>query len=144
MKLKIQKLTPSAEPPTRGSDGAAGWDFYATMVEPYNGNKSMLCIHTGIAVQIPEGFVGLLFPRSSIVNTGLRLANCVGVIDSDYRGEVTAVFDVHQHFESANYKPGDRVFQLVVMPYAEFDGIEICDNLSRTRRGKGGYGSTGR
>lgn len=142
MKLKIRKLTPSAETPTRGSDEAAGWDFYATSVEPFLANQ--VKVHTGIAVQIPPGFVGLVFPRSSIVKTGLRLGNCVGVIDSDYRGEVTAVFDVRENWVDANYKAGDRVFQLVVVPYAEFDGIEICEHLTQTARGEGGYGSTGR
>lgn len=142
MKLKIKKLSPSAEIPTRGSDEAAGWDFYCTKVEPFN--VTQIKAYTGIAVEIPTGYVGLAFPRSSIVKTGLRLGNCVGVIDSDYRGEVTAVFDVREHFAEANYKPGDRVFQLVIVPYAVFDGIEVCEHLSATRRGKGGYGSTGR
>lgn len=142
MKLKIKKLSPSAEIPTRGSDGAAGWDFYATRMEPFGATQ--LRVHTDIAVEIPDGFVGLAFPRSSIVKTGLRLANCVGVIDSDYRGEVTAVFDVRDHFLESNYKPGDRIFQLVVVKCEQFDGIEVCEHLSATKRGKGGYGSTGR
>lgn len=142
MKLKIKKLTPSAETPTRGSDGAAGWDFYASASEPFNATQ--IKFHTGIAVEIPDGYVGLVFPRSSIVRTGLRLGNCVGVIDSDYRGEVTAVFDVREHYTDANYRAGDRIFQLVVVPVAQFDGIELVEALSKTARGAGGYGSTGR
>ena len=142
MKLKIKKLTPSAELPTRGSDGAAGWDFYCTKIEPFLATQ--IKAHTDIAVEIPPGFVGLAFPRSSIVKTGLRLGNCVGVIDSDYRGEITAVFDVRTNYEAANYRPGDRIIQLVVVPYAVFEGVEVCEKLSRTERGTGGYGSTGR
>lgn len=142
MKLKIKKLTPSAETPTRGSDGAAGWDLYCTKIEIYNVNQ--LKASTGIAVEIPPGHVGLLFPRSSIVKTGMRLGNSVGVIDSDYRGEITAVFDVQTRYEAANYRIGDRIVQLVIVPYVEFDGIEVCEKLSRTERGTGGYGSTGR
>jgi dUTP pyrophosphatase len=95
---------------------------------------------TGLAVEIPEGHVGLLFPRSSISNSGLILTNSVGVIDSGYRGEIKFRF---KHIpDTAYYKPGDRIGQLIVMPYPEIDFQEV-EELSSTERGEGGFGSSG-
>ncbi len=98
-------------------------------------------MHSDIAVEIPAGYVGLLFPRSSVCKTGLRLTNSVGVIDSDYRGGITAVFDYNKSGEQ--YKVGDRFAQLMIVaaPYVVFHEAKT---LSKTARGEGGYGSTGK
>lgn len=95
----------------------------------------------GIALEIPEGYVGLLFPRSSISNTGLKFATSVSVIDSGYRGELTARFRVGNR-KMGVYKKGDRVAQLIIMPYPEVVFVPT-ENLSPSVRGTGGYGSTG-
>ena len=100
---------------------------------------------TGIALEVPEGYVGLLFPRSSTSKTDLRLANCVGVVDSGYRGEISFRYKFAKDSYFANLKrfqDGDRIGQLVIMPYPQIE-MEESDNLSDTERGEGGYGSTG-
>jgi len=96
---------------------------------------------TGIAVEIPPGHVGLIFPRSSIFHTGLILTNSVGVIDSGYRGEIKAVFKAPGHYDI--YRIGERIGQLVIVPIPDVE-YEEADELSETERGTGGYGSTGR
>jgi len=96
--------------------------------------------HSDIAMEIPDGYVGLLFPRSSVSSTDMRLTNCVGVIDSVYRGEVSAKFDNKPN--GKRYYVGDRFAQLVIVPYLDVQPIE-ADTLSDTERGNGGYGSTG-
>lgn len=139
MKIKFKKTHPLAVIPKRGTDGAAGFDLTAVIL---NVKETTLKYDTGIAVEIPPGYVGLLFPRSSVCKTGLSLANSVGVIDSDYRGSISFVFykDVPC---IAPYLPGDRIGQLVIVPIPEVDFVEV-EELSETERGKGGYGSTGR
>ena len=102
--------------------------------------------HTGIAVEIPDGYVGLLFPRSSVSKTDLVLANCVGVVDSGYRGEIRFRYKFARKEYFANvrrFQEGERVGQLVIMPYPSIE-LEQVDNLSDTERGDGGYGSTGK
>ena len=142
MKLRVQKLNPEAIIPKQMSIGAAGMDLTAISIRVL-GNRQIAC-STGLAFEIPEGHVGLLFPRSSIVRSDLRLANAVGVIDSDYRGEVTVVFDVLQSDGlTPTYNTGDRVAQMVIMPIAQVE-IEESDELGSTERGTGGYGSTGK
>jgi dUTP pyrophosphatase len=140
--MRFQKLTTTAITPTRGSSGAAGLDLYADQ-EMLVVDGSTKTLGTGIAVEIPEGYVGLIFMRSSMGKTGVALANAVGVIDSDYRGELklclTYVAGTGGHF----IKQGDRVAQLVVVPAPMFDLIEV-DSLSSTDRNDGGFGSTGR
>jgi dUTP pyrophosphatase len=138
MKIKIKKLHENAVIPTYAKDGDAGMDLTAI---------SMLCIDEehvkygfGLAFEIPKGFVGFVFPRSSCYKQRQILSNCVGVVDSGYRGEVSAVM-IGTCDES--YKIGDRVAQIVVMPYPEIEFEEV-DALSDSKRGKGGYGSTGK
>ena len=140
MKLRIKKLDVDAVVPKQMTDGAAGFDLTATMVTELP-NKKLMC-NTGLAFEIPEGYVGLLFPRSSVVRTDLRLANSVGVIDSDYRGEITIVFDeIPTRYVTNSYNKGDRVAQMVIMPIAKVE-LVVVDELSNTKRGSGGYGST--
>lgn len=139
MIVKIKKLHPDAVVPTYAKEGDAAVDLYATeIVKDKYGNH--VCL-TGIALEIPMGFVGLLLPRSSVSKTSLALANSVGVIDSGYRGEIMLKY---RQTGDANpiYRSGDRVGQLMIMPYPKIEFIE-ADELSTTDRGSGGFGSTG-
>lgn len=138
MKVYYKKLDSSAYTPFKRYPSDAGYDLVATSVE-YNGHGNLVC-HTGLAFEIPRGYVGLLFPRSSSAHMSLTMANCVGVIDASYRGEVTAEFRLISM--KSIYKRGDRCCQLVVVPYLTLDFIEKKE-LSTTERGSGGYGSTG-
>lgn len=165
--LKIKKLSEDAILPTRGTADSAGLDLYAledVIIDPQS-NKP---IHTGIAMSIPKGYVGLLFARSGLATKQLlRPSNCVGVIDSDYRGEVILNLyndntNVEERFvqissdpnvgrnvivsskeNSKQIKKGDRVAQLVLVPYIAPNTIE-CNQLDKTDRGEGGFGSTGK
>jgi dUTP pyrophosphatase len=139
MNLKIKKLTEKAVIPEQMTAGAAGFDLTATSKE-YDAERGVLVFGTGLAFQIPRGHVGLLFPRSSIFKTGLSLANAVGVIDSDYTGEVKAVFYPGNRPRS-NYEVGDRVVQLVIVQIPAIN-IQVVDELNETARGAGGFGST--
>ena len=144
MKVPFIKLQPNAVMPTYGSACAAGADLYALADSDIliPAGKTVF-VSTGIAMEIPEGFVGLVFARSSMgAKRNLAPANKVGVIDSDYRGEIRVV--LHNHGDTDQVvAPGERVAQLVIVPYltAEF---EECSSLSDTERGDGGFGSTGR
>lgn len=100
-------------------------------------------IALGFAVEIQEGHVGLLFPRSSICNTSLRVSNCVGVIDAGYRGELSIVFDIIDPEKFVLYKTGDRVGQLIIMPYPKVE-LKAVESLGVTDRNTGGYGSSGK
>lgn len=124
--------------PFRADKGSAGFDLYAVDIEEKNG---ILTVHTGIAVEIPYGYAGFLFPRSSVYKTGLSLANSVGVIDSSYRGEIMCKFRVHDD-NASKYEIGERCCQLVIMPVPDVDYIET-EELSETLRGVGGFGSSG-
>ena len=139
MQIKFKKLCRKAVAPKQGTPGSAGFDLTATDIRKDCGQDFLHRYFTGIAVEIPPGYVGLIFPRSSIFRTGMLLTNCVGVIDSDYRGEIQAVF--------AGIKPaynvGDRICQLVVVPIPQVEYVEVTE-LSGTGRGTGGYGSTGK
>lgn len=142
-KIEIKKLDSRATIPTYGTDFSAGADIYALLDEPVTINPGETkMIHTGIALAIPEGLVGLNFARSGMaVKRGLAPANKVGVIDSDYRGEVMVA--LHNHSDKPQVvEHGERVAQMVFVPYytAEF---ELKDELSETVRGEGGFGSTG-
>ena len=148
LKVRFKKLVEDAVIPTYKTVGAAGMDITAIRTEAIDyGNQ--LKAYTGIAVEIPKGYVGLLFPRSSVVTTNNRLGNCVGVIDSDYRGEITFVFDnvdVNGDLISDydyNYQAKDRVGQLVILPFPKVE-LEEVEELSDSERGTGGYGHTGR
>ena len=139
MKIKIKKVHPNAVVPSYAKQGDAAMDLHATEVQKDKyGNYVYL---TGLAIEIPRGFVGLLYPRSSVSKTCLSLANSVGVIDSGYRGEIMLKY---RHVGDPNqiYKSGDRVGQLMVIPYPQIELIEVKE-LSNTERGKGGFGSTG-
>lgn len=138
MKIRV-KTVEGGRMPQRMTSGSAGFDCYARSVF-YDGKSHLY--NLGFSIEIPEGYVGLLFPRSSVYRTGLLLPNCVGVIDSDFRGELTARF---YHDTSRDYHPyvvGDRVVQLVIIKLPEFELME-SESLSDTSRGAGGYGSTG-
>lgn len=144
MKVRIKKLNEKAVIPTKAHATDAGFDLYCTSRE-VNWEKRQLVCHTGLAFEIPEGYVGLLFPRSSVSNKPLMMANSVGVIDSGYRGEVTAKFNITDTRQSAfsHYQEGDRIAQMIIIPYPEIE-FEEADSLSESDRGTGGYGSTGR
>ena len=142
-KVEIKKLDERAIIPTYGTEFSAGADIYALLNEPVTiAPGETVFIHTGLAVAIPEGIVGLNFARSGMASKrGLAPANKVGVIDSDYRGEVMVA--LHNHGDKPQtIEHGDRVAQMVFVPYytAEF---ELRDELSETLRGEGGFGSTG-
>lgn len=138
--LKVKKLTPEAVIPSYAKYGDAGLDLTATSAI-YDEHTQKLTVGYGIAVEIPEGHVGLLFPRSSIHKTQMTLSNCVGVVDSGYRGEVRSVF--YSPNPTLAYRVGDRCAQLIVLPYPKLQIVET-DNLSSTERGTGGFGSTGK
>jgi dUTP pyrophosphatase len=154
MKVRIKKINPLAEIPTYAKDGDAGMDVIATSI--ISDTPTQITYGLGIALEIPNGFVGLVFPRSSIRKTGLQLSNSVGVIDSGYRGELQATFNklfggeamydemkVKEIQPNDFYKVGDRVAQIMIIPYPpiEFDKV---NELSDTERGEGGFGSTGK
>lgn len=144
MKINLKRLTETAIVPTRQHEGDAGYDLYADIqetmtIEPHTTEM----IHTGIAIEIPDGYFGAVFARSGLASKqGLRPANCTGVCDSRYRGEYMVA--LHNDSDIARIVcPGDRIAQLVVMPYLniEFDKV---DELTSTERGDDGFGSTGR
>lgn len=143
-KIKIKKLTDTAKTPTRGSEYAAGYDLYADVkedvqIKPHETIK----IGTGLAMEIPDGYFGTIFARSGLAaKEGLRPANCVGVCDSDYRGEyIVAIHNDSE--ETRTVTAGERIAQLVVMPYLPVTFDEVAE-LTDTNRGEGGFGSTGK
>lgn len=143
IQLKIKKLLPEAKLPVYGSASAAGADLYALSEHAIRiGANETAIVHTGLAAEIPEGYVGLIFARSGLATKkGLAPANKVGVIDSDYRGEIrVAMHNDSKYMQSV--EPYERVAQLVIMPYVCADIVE-ADGLSDTERGEGGFGSTG-
>lgn len=137
MKVKIKKLHEDAIIPKYAKDGDAGMDLTAVDV---TADAGVITYKTGLAVEIPRWHVGLLFPRSSVYKTGQSLTNCVGVVDSGYRGEIMLKFTLSPY--QREYEIGDRVGQLIIMPYPKIEFEEV-DQLSSTDRGEGGYGSTG-
>lgn len=144
MKVQFKKLRANAAAPTRGSSAAAGYDLRACIDAPVTiAPGETVMVGTGLSVAVPEGYFGAVFARSGLsCKQGLRPANCVGVCDSDYRGEYTVAL----HNDSAVERlvaPGDRIAQLVVMPYLSLDFEEV-DELDATERGAGGFGSTGK
>jgi len=144
MKVNIKKVHPNATIPSYAKNGDAGMDLVATSV--IGETLGSITYGLGIALEIPEGFVGLVFPRSSIRKTNLQLSNSVGVIDSGYRGELQATFNKIQgidNVERENYKVGDRVCQIIIIPYPPIEFNEV-NELSNTERGEGGFGSTGK
>ncbi len=140
MEVKIKKLHPSAVIPKYAKDGDAGMDLVAT--EIIKRTNTQITYGTGIALEIPQGFVGLVFPRSSIRNTNLELSNSVGVIDSGYRGELQATFNITSS-DRISYQIGERIAQIIIIPYPPIEFIE-SDELLDSNRGEGGFGSTGK
>ena len=144
MKVKIKRLASEAVMPKKAHASDAGWDLVAVS---RNWDADGAVVYgTGLAMEIPEGYVGLVFPRSSVAKKDLVLSNCVGVIDSGYRGEVMAKFKLLdplvKHDEYHWYDIGDRIAQLVIMRLPEVEMVE-SEDLSESDRGEGGYGSTG-
>jgi len=130
-----------AQKPKFGKPGDAGADLVATVAWA---TESQIVYGTGLAVEIPEGMVGLVFPRSSVRNYALSMANSVGVIDSGYRGEIMVTFNIKTNHNSRElYKIGDRIAQLVIIPVPLAKYVEV-DELSETERGIEGHGSTGK
>lgn len=140
MNVKIKKLSEKAVVPAYTRAGDAGLDLTATSMEE---TGMYIEYGTGLAVAIPPGFVGYIFPRSSLSNYHLTLANHVGVIDSNYRGEIKFRFKKTMYSAPANvYNVGDRIGQLIIMPIPSIEFEEVQD-LDETNRGANGYGSSG-
>ena len=150
MEVRIKKLHPDAVIPKYAKVGDAGLDLTA-VTKSYDRDGNVV-YGTGLAFEIPDGYVGLVFPRSSLSSLDIALSNCVGVIDSGYRGEVTAKFKPAMLFNREQrpiilnnriYEVGERVAQIIIIPYPKIEFIE-SDELSETERGTGGYGSSGK
>ena len=160
MQIRFKKLTPAAREPFHGTAFSAGYDLYAASMRRIG---DTIIYGTGMAVEIPHGYFGGVYARSSIYLTGLEMAGGVTVVDSDYRGEIFVLFrDLRRSVSEKNalckflretgqakrihmlrpYKIGDRIAQLIVQPYNELDFL-LAQSLSSTARGVGGYGSTG-
>jgi dUTP pyrophosphatase len=142
MKVRIKKLNENAVIPSYAKSGDAGMDLVATSI--ISETDTQITYGIGLALEIPNGFVGLIFPRSSVRKTRLMLSNCVGVVDSGYRGELQATFNkVNQNSIAENdYKVGDRIAQIMIIPHPPIEFDEVAE-LSDTERGEGGFGSTG-
>lgn len=141
--VRFTKLDDRAQEPTYGTEFAAGADLRAILDTPITiePGKTLL-MHTGIAMEIPEGLVGLIYARSGLASKrGLAPANCVGVVDSDYRGEIMVALHNHSG-EPQTIEHGERIAQMVIAPYV-FASYQETEDLSDTDRGSGGFGSTG-
>lgn len=140
--MRIKRLSENAKVPTKGSQHAAGYDLYSTETVSIRPHETAL-IGTGWAMEFPIGYFGAIYARSGLATKeGLRPANCVGVIDSDYRGEVKVAL----HNDTNTLKTvtaGDRIAQLIIMDYFFVSDFEEVNVLSDTNRGEGGFGSTG-
>lgn len=141
MKIKIKKINPFAIAPTKAHATDAGFDLYATS-KTYD-NDGNVVYGCGLAFEIPKGYMGLIFPRSSNAKKSLLLSNSVGVIDAGYRGEVTAKFKRLYPISQGEYTIGERFAQLIVMPIPDVE-FELAEELSESERGVGGYGSSGK
>lgn len=143
MQIKIKRLTDTAKIPTRGSEHAAGYDLYAdterkTRILPHDTVE----LYTGISLEIPTGYFGAVYARSGLATKhGLRPPNCVGVIDSDYRGNIGVA--LHNDTNETEFiEPHERIAQIVIQPHLVAEFVE--DELSETERGQNGFGSTGK
>lgn len=139
LQVKIKPLNQDAVIPTYANNTDAGLDLTATN---FKRDDNLITYNTGLSFEIPEGYVGLIYPRSSVYKTGLVLTNSVGVIDSGYRGEVLVKFWVIDD-SCEHYTSGDRVAQMIITPYPKI-AFTVVDSLSFSDRGNGGFGSTGR
>lgn len=141
--IKTKLIDPNAKLPTRAYNMDAGFDLYCTRA--YYEDTYLIC-HSGIAIEIPEGYVGLLFPRSDIYRTSFVLANSVGVINSGSRGEITAKFRYcdDETYGEVSYEVGERFAQLIILPIPAVEFIEVEELNDNTDRGANGYGSSGK
>ena len=139
--VKVKKLDPNAVVPSYSKVGDAGMDL--TITREIENTSFSVSYGFGIAMEIPNGYVGLVFPRSSVRNQDLILSNCVGVIDSGYRGEIQATFKKTNGLDSLKYKVGERGAQIIILPYPQVFMTEVPE-LSNSERGEGGFGSTGK
>lgn len=140
LNVNIKKLNNNAIMPQYAKAGDAGLDLVATEI---NLTEYYIEYKTGLAFEIPDGYVGLLFSRSSISKKDLILSNAVGIIDSGYRGEVSFRFKKLDKNDLNIYIVGDKIGQIVILPYPKIN-LQFVETLSNTERGVGGYGSTGR
>lgn len=154
MNIKIKKLHPDAIVPTYGTAGAAAFDLYAASVDKswvpdpddsnYHWESYPMYIGTGLAFEIPDGYAMFIYSRSGHgFHHNVRLANCVGVIDSDYRGEVSIKLTADDPLTKLDIAPGDRVAQAIILPVPQV-AFEVVDTLTPTARDTGGFGSTGK
>lgn len=141
VRVKIKKLHHDAKIPKYAKEGDAALDITAVSIIKDSIDK--ITYGTGLSLEIPEGYVGLIYPRSSIRNTELTLSNSVGVIDSGYRGELQATFNKLNGVNSISYSVGERIMQIIILPYPKVV-FEETDSLSNTERGEDGFGSTGK
>lgn len=144
LKVKIKKLSSESIQgltPTYGTDGAAAFDFYTPHDVEFDGWADET-IRTGIAMEIPPGYALLLFSRSGQTKENVRLTNCVGVIDSDYRGEIFIKLTKDNPYTLTKYPAGSRIAQGIIIPIPRVEFVEVSE-LSETTRGEGGFGSTG-
>lgn len=141
--VNVKKLNSNAIIPTKGSDKAAGMDLYACTSSPIIiAPHQTVKVGTGLAMELPDGYFGAIFARSGLATKqGLRPSNCVGVIDEDYRGEFIVALH-NDTDEPQMINPMERIAQLVLVPYLSFSFNEV-DELNETKRGEGGFGSTG-
>lgn len=139
--VKVKKLHENAVIPSYSKVGDAGMDL--TITREIENTSFSVSYGFGIAMEIPQGYVGLVFPRSSVRNQELILSNCVGVIDSGYRGELQATFKKTNGLDSIKYKVGERGAQIIILPYPQVFMTEVPE-LSNSERGEGGFGSTGK
>ena len=144
MNIKIKKLNNLAKMPSRGSSEAAGYDLYAATDQILDiAPHSTIKVGTGLSFELPEGTFAAIYARSGIATKrGLRPANCTGVIDSDYRGPVIVALH-NDTDEIQSIEPGERIAQMVLLPYIEMKFNEV-NELSNTERGEGGFGDSGR
>ena len=143
MDVKFKKLHNDAKIPSYAHDTDAGLDLTAVSFtqEFDKSNKLVLVYHTGLAVEIPEGYVGLIFMRSSVSNKSISLTNAVAVIDSGYRGELLLKYKITTDSLPTIYQPGEKIGQLIIIPYPKINPIE-AEELSSSDRNEGGFGST--
>ena len=143
MDVKFKKLHGDAKIPSYAHDTDAGLDLTAVSFtqEFDKSNKLVLVYHTGLAVEIPEGYVGLIFMRSSISDKSISLTNAVAVIDSGYRGELLLKYKITTDSLPTIYQPGEKIGQLIIIPYPKINPIEV-EELSSSDRNEGGFGST--
>lgn len=143
MKVNFKKLHADAVTPSYAHDGDAGIDLTAvSFTQEYDrSGKLVIVYHTGIAVEIPEGYVGLLFMRSSVSKYSVSMTNAVGVIDCIYRGEIMVKMKLTTDAVPTIYQPGEKIAQLVIIPYLKAELNEV-EELAETERGEGGFGST--